>query len=91
MAPASRRWNRPAARQLAFAGFVALIAAGAVALPRSARPRFYPDDPLWTDDDRVMDASKTGSIEDSTATTSSSTRWDIQGNGATCGRSTSIP
>ena len=65
MAPASRRWTRPAVRQLAFAGFVALIAAGAVALPRSAAPRFYPDDPLWTDDDRVMDASKTGSIEDS--------------------------
>ena len=33
--------------------------------PRSASPRFYPDDPLWTDDDRAMDASKAGPIEDS--------------------------
>jgi hypothetical protein len=31
----------------------------------SASPRFYPDDPLWIDDDRVMDASKAVAIEDS--------------------------
>ncbi len=43
----------------------ACFAAGAVASPRSASPRFYPDDPLWTDDDRALDASKAGSIEDS--------------------------
>ena len=54
-----------ATRRLALAGFVGLLAAGAVALPRSATPRFYPDDPLWTDNDRAMDASKAGSIEDS--------------------------
>ena len=53
-----------ATRRLALAGLVGLLAAGAVALPRSAAPRFYPDDPLWTDDDRVIDASKAGSIED---------------------------
>jgi hypothetical protein len=34
---------------------------------RSATPRFYPDDPLWTDDDRAFDASKVGSIEDTNA------------------------
>jgi hypothetical protein len=31
---------------------------------RSAAPRFYPDDPLWTDDDRAIDASKTVAIDD---------------------------
>ena len=31
---------------------------------RTASPRFYPDDPLWTDDDRAFDASKVGVIED---------------------------
>jgi hypothetical protein len=30
----------------------------------SAAPRFYPDDPLWTDDDRAFDASKARPIED---------------------------
>jgi hypothetical protein len=30
----------------------------------SAAPRFYPDDPLWIDDDRAFDASKAGEIED---------------------------
>jgi hypothetical protein len=31
---------------------------------RSAAPRFYPDDPLWSDDDRAFDASKVVAIED---------------------------
>ena len=31
----------------------------------SAPPRFYPDDPIWVDDDKALDASKTGVIEDS--------------------------
>ena len=31
---------------------------------RSASPRFYPDDPVWADDDRALDASKVGEIED---------------------------
>jgi hypothetical protein len=31
---------------------------------RSAAPRFYPDDPLWTDDDRAFDASNAVPIED---------------------------
>ena len=53
------------ARRVALAGFVGLLAAGTVVSPRSASPRFYPDDPLWTDDDRAMDASKAGPIEDS--------------------------
>ena len=55
----------PAVRRRALAGLVALLAAGTVAWPRSASPRFYPDDPLWRDDDRAMDASKAVPIEDS--------------------------
>jgi len=31
---------------------------------RSAAPRFYPDDPVWHDDDRAFDASKAVPIED---------------------------
>jgi hypothetical protein len=42
-----------------------MLAASAAGAPRSASPRFYPDDPRWTDDDRVMDASKAVAIEDS--------------------------
>ena len=38
---------------------IALVAAG-----RAAAPRFYPDDPLWSDDDRLFDASKAVPIED---------------------------
>jgi len=30
----------------------------------SAAPRFYPDDPIWSDDDRAFDASKVVAIED---------------------------
>ena len=47
---------------LAVAG---LLAAGTFVSLRSAAPRFYPDDPRWTDDDRAMDASKAEPIEDS--------------------------
>jgi hypothetical protein len=39
--------------------------AGAAALSASAPPRFYPDDPIWVDDDKALDASKTGVVEDS--------------------------
>jgi hypothetical protein len=47
------------------AAFVGLLVAATVVVPRSATPRFYPDDPRWTDDDRAMDASKAAPIEDS--------------------------
>ncbi|HEX5109664.1 MAG TPA: hypothetical protein VFV95_14525 [Vicinamibacterales bacterium] len=42
---------------------VALSAAGA-SIGWSAAPRFYPDDPIWVDDDRAIEASKVGVIED---------------------------
>ena len=35
-----------------------------VSIGRSAGPRFYPDDPVWSEDDRALDASKMGEIED---------------------------
>jgi hypothetical protein len=60
----SHRLFKPA-RRIAIAGVVAcafIVAPGPAA--RSAAPRFYPDDPLWTDDDRAFDASKVGAIED---------------------------
>jgi hypothetical protein len=41
-----------------------LVAASVASFLWSASPRFYPDDPLWTDDDRAFDASKVVPIED---------------------------
>jgi hypothetical protein len=48
-------------RRLALAGVFCAALGSTVWL---ASPRFYPDDPLWTDDDRVFDASKVVAIED---------------------------
>jgi hypothetical protein len=42
----------------------ALAVLAAVSSPGAATPRFYPDDPIWVDDDRAFDASKVGEIED---------------------------
>jgi hypothetical protein len=42
----------------------ACLAVFAASPGRSASLRFYPDDPLWTDDDRAFDASKVVSVED---------------------------
>jgi hypothetical protein len=48
--------------------FVRLVAAVTVAaattLLQSAVPRFFPDDPIWVDDDRALDASGARIIED---------------------------
>jgi hypothetical protein len=52
-------------RRTAFA--IGVLTVGAVVSPWSAPPRFYPDDPLWVDNDRVVDASKAVPIEDSNA------------------------
>jgi len=51
-------------RRAAIVGSATLVALCAADL-RTASPRFYPDDPLWTDDDRAFDASKVGVVEDS--------------------------
>jgi hypothetical protein len=52
-------FKRPAAA-------AAICAFGLFAGPSlwSAAPTFYPDDPIWADDDRAFDASKVGAIED---------------------------
>jgi hypothetical protein len=52
---ARRRWGFVLAVALAVA-----IGSGAW----SAGPHFYPDDPLWSDDDRAFDASKVVAVED---------------------------
>ncbi len=48
-------------------GLVAVLALVAAAGTETATPRFYPDDPLWTDDDRAVDASGVGEVEDANA------------------------
>jgi hypothetical protein len=49
----------------AFLAAVSLCIAVAAITARSANPRFFPDDPLWTDDDTLLDASKVVPQEDS--------------------------
>jgi hypothetical protein len=44
---------------------ITAVLAGAVALSASPPPRFFPDDPIWVDDDKALDASKMGVVEDS--------------------------
>jgi len=57
--------SRPRARRFLAAALV--IAGAAVAIVRGAGPRFYPDDPLWTDDDRAFDAGSVAPVEDMNA------------------------
>jgi len=48
---------------------VLLVAAGVAATTvlatSAAQPRFFPDDPIGIDDDKALDASKAGAVEDS--------------------------
>src|SRR5262245_65006992 len=46
-------------------GRLLVFVAAATVLAMSAQPRFFPDDPLWVDDDKALDASKTVFVEDS--------------------------
>ena len=59
--------NRPR-RRTGTAGLIAVVIATAATLaavgPVPAGLRFFADDPLWVDDDRVMDASGVVSVED---------------------------
>jgi hypothetical protein len=54
----------PRAQTNVFALVTALAIIGA-AETRSASQRFYVDDPIWTDNDRALDASKVAELEDS--------------------------
>ena len=59
-------WSSVASfRHVARVLLVPVFAAAAAALATSAQPRFYPDDPIWIDDDKALDASKAGAVEDS--------------------------
>ncbi len=51
-------------RRLAAVVAVGVLGIGLGTAVRSAAPRFYPDDPLWSDDDRAFDASKVVTIDD---------------------------
>jgi hypothetical protein len=64
-APAGRAGRRAFRLTRALRFLLAPALASAVVLSASAPPRFYPDDPIWVDDDKALDASKTGVIEDS--------------------------
>jgi hypothetical protein len=57
----SHRWA-PRTRLVLAAGIIGLTALAVAS--RAAGPRFYPDDPIWTDDDRAFDASAVAVIED---------------------------
>jgi hypothetical protein len=43
---------------------VAILAGALAVSARSAAPQFFPDDPIWTDDDMALDASKVEPVED---------------------------
>jgi hypothetical protein len=43
---------------------IVIVLAALTVAPRSATPKFFPDDPIWSDDDTALDASKVGPIED---------------------------
>jgi hypothetical protein len=51
------------ARRLLKASVMVAAAAGLAAIGQAAGPRFYPDDPIWLDNDRVMDAASAQEIE----------------------------
>jgi hypothetical protein len=50
--------------RIKISALVFLLVAALGAATRSATPRFFTDDPLWTDDDAALDASKVAAQED---------------------------
>ncbi len=58
--------SRSAARRLCatVVGLTAVAVLGTVGVVTTARPHFYPDDPLWIDNDAVADASSVKAVED---------------------------
>jgi hypothetical protein len=58
-------WYSAASSNVSRRAWLVLALAVAVSvLASSAEPRFFPDDPLWRDDDKALDASKVIAIED---------------------------
>src|SRR5687768_16583661 len=58
--------SRSLARRLCatVVGLTAVAVLGTVGVVTTARPHFYPDDPLWIDNDAVADASSVKPVED---------------------------
>jgi hypothetical protein len=46
-------------------GLLLAFVAATTVLVTNAQPRFFPDDPILIDDDKALDASKAGAVEDS--------------------------
>ncbi len=74
---ARRSWRIAADRRT-------ILAAGSAAW--SAAPRFYPDDPIWSDDDRAFDASKVVAIEDTNGYDFVVNTFAHRASAATCAR-----
>jgi hypothetical protein len=64
MASTSTSSSAACSRRWAAATLAAVLSAAGGSAVWSAAPRFYPDDPLWSDDDRAFDASKVVAVED---------------------------
>src|SRR5213594_1356379 len=64
MASTSTSSSAASFRRWAAVAVVVVLGAAAGSAVRSAQPRFYPDDPIWSDDDRAFDASKVSAVED---------------------------
>jgi hypothetical protein len=60
-------WSRSSRAVEARGGIRTAVAIGLSigTLTFSAQPRFFPDDPIWIDDDKALDASQAKAIEDS--------------------------
>jgi hypothetical protein len=52
-------------RRVAAPVLLAAMVAAAATIVSTAQPRFYPDDPIFTDDDMRLDASRVGKVADS--------------------------
>lgn len=57
-------FSAASSKRLARRLLVPILAAAASVLATSAQPRFFPDDPIWIDDDKSLDASNVGAVED---------------------------
>jgi hypothetical protein len=64
MANISTSSSAASSSRLGIAAAAAVLSLAVGSAVWSATPRFYPDDPVWQDDDRAVDASKVAPLED---------------------------